>query len=568
MQPNGPATTTFFIRAGAYYPQGSFICQVDKRGWTGKNSNDMKTVMNISNYSERLLGALDFDQVLETVASILDHTFNPQAIAILIWDPDLETFEDRKLFGPQSERLTKLVQAFAAKMESALDLSSPPCAKIDTKNYDAEADSTLLADCYYLRLQTTDQLAACIILAGIKDLTAEEIPKQLENYPLLLSLQNGWEIREIKRENERLRSRYDDLEERNSELQEETRKLIQDIRLKDGLRYRNIEQEKLIYQISNTVRSSVEIEQVLQNAVMNVGEKCYLSRCIILRPSATSHELFVYEYHDTATLASRDLFFSDLGKDFVRTALSKSAPCDLSMDGKPDFDIAFLKQFNFLSALFVPLIMRGRTIGCIFVQDCGKARPWSIEDLTFFGAVADQLSVAVENADLHEEKKLQAVTDALTGLSNRRRFNDIFQKEFERAKRYEEPLSLVMIDLDFMKSVNDQFGHAVGDNAIKMIATILSNSSRSIDLPARYGGEEFCLLLPNTMLDESTMIAERIRKLINETLIDGPGNISASLGIATFPEHASDPDQLFERADQALYAAKQAGRNRVCVYNQ
>ena len=192
-------------------------------------------------------------------------------------------------------------------------------------------------------------------------------------------------------------------------------------------------------------------------------------------------------------------------------------------------------------------------------------RQWSIVNTALFGSLADQLSVAIENADLHEEKKLQAVTDALTGIANRRHFNETFAKEFERAKRYDEPLSLIIIDLDFLKTLNDTFGHHVGDEAIKTIGKVLSTSCRSIDLPARYGGEEFCLLLPNTDLEMAEIMAERVRKLIAEVEIKGPGNISASLGVANLPEHAQDPDSLFAAADQALYQAKSGGRNRVRV---
>jgi diguanylate cyclase (GGDEF)-like protein len=218
-----------------------------------------------------------------------------------------------------------------------------------------------------------------------------------------------------------------------------------------------------------------------------------------------------------------------------------------------------------LSGLLVPIIMRDRAIGAMLLQDCQTPRHWSIDDTAFFGSLADNLAVAIENADLHEEKKLQAVTDGLTGVSNRRHFNDMFQKEFERAKRYAEPLSLIIVDLDYLKKINDTYGHQAGDEAIRSIGKVMSQSCRSVDLPARYGGEEFCLLLPNTDLEMAAVIAERLRKLINETQIEGPGNISASIGLANYPLHANETDSLFMRADEALYKAKQSGRNRVCI---
>ncbi|MBY0358007.1 MAG: diguanylate cyclase [Candidatus Obscuribacterales bacterium] len=518
--------------------------------------------MDRTDYNQQLLGTLDFEALLSTVAALIQESFQPKASAILVWDPDLETFSDRRCFGEKSAELGPLAKQVAEELEANPDFKTPISSKLSQS-----IDS--LGDCYCFRLQESEELSACLILAGITIQSPQEIENRLAGYPLLLAMKNGWEIRELKRENERLRSRYDDLEEQNSSLVEQTRKLIQDLKVKDGLRYRNIEQEKLIYEISSAVRSSVEIEQVLQNAAHNVGEKCFLSRCIILRPSSIDNELYVYEYHNSTTGASRELFFSELGQRFLDVALSKSAPCDLAHvenDPEGDFDSKFLKQFGFLSALLIPLIMRGRTMGCMIIQDCSTARPWNIEDMTFFGSIADQLSVAVENADLHEEKKSQAVTDSLTGLANRRKFNDVFQKEFERAKRYAEPLTLVVIDMDFLKVINDKFGHTAGDNAIKSVADVLANSSRSIDLSARYGGEEFCLLLPNTKLEESTIIADRIRKRICETTVPLAGKVSASLGIANFPLHAQDADDLFQKADQALYAAKEGGRNQVQIF--
>src|SRR5262249_48031964 len=121
---------------------------------------------------------------------------------------------------------------------------------------------------------------------------------------------------------------------------------------------------------------------------------------------------------------------------------------------------------------------------------------------------------------------------------------------------------------DYLKRINDTYGHKTGDDAIKSIAHVMSQSSRAIDLCARYGGEEFCLLLPNTDLALAQQISERLRKLISETYIEGPGSISASIGVASFPIHAMDPETLFLQADAALYEAKLGGRNRVCIASE
>lgn len=531
----------------------------------------MKTVMDIANHQLRLFGTLQFEEVLNAVHGVCDSLWSPPALGLLVWDTDLEVFSDTFFYGPEGRELEALTEVFAGKIERGLDLSDQPFGTITPADVKPVAYPDALGPIYYVRVQNETSLTAVILLAGIGSHEPADLKAALDPYSLFLALSNAWEVRELKRENERLRSRYDDLELTNSSLEEQTRKLIRDLELKDILRHRRIEDERMLYEISAAARSSLEIHPVLQTACDKLGRKIDHGRAIILRVLANEQDsLFVSEYHHPSVEPVKEKFLTEEGQRFVHSLLSKTAPCDLSdlkLAERAGFEPGFLRSLEFQSALIVPIILRERTIGGIFLHECALSRAWSIDDLSHFGALADQLSVAVENADLHEEKKMQAVTDGLTGISNRRYFNEVFVKEFERAKRYAEPLSLAVFDLDYLKKINDTYGHSAGDDAIKAIARVLSNSSRSIDLAARYGGEEFCLLLPNTHLEESVLIAERIRNLINEAEVEGPGGISASIGVANFPLHASEPDDLFERADEALYAAKQGGRNQVRVYN-
>lgn len=525
----------------------------------------MKSTKTQTNYNLRLLASLDFNEVIETVAEIFLKAFHPKSLSILIWDLDLESVSDKFYFGPDRQFLADAVNDFAEELEKNGSGGNPSCGIFETEELDLAEDMQLS----YVCIQKDGQICAAILMAG-PVVDPKELEQKTIDYPLFIAISNAWEIREIKMENDRLRGRYDDLEDQNANLEEQTRKMIQDLTVKDALRFKNMERDKLLYEISSAVRNSIEIHTVLQNAVNNLGQKFELSRCLVLRTHTTNDSLSVYEYHNSSNDSVKAKFFSEAGQEFVKTIITKTAPCELSAEELGTaygLDPDFLKLFGFLSGLIIPLIMRDQTIGAIFLQDCQTPRPWSIDDLTFFGALADQLSVAVENADLHEEKKMQAVTDGLTGISNRRNFNDCFYKEFERARRYAEPMTLAVFDLDFLKKINDTFGHTAGDNAIKAVASALSRSSRSIDVAARYGGEEFCLLLPNTLLEESVLIAERIRKLINETELEEGGKISASIGVANFPLHANDPDELFRRADEALYKAKMNGRNQVVVFD-
>lgn len=155
-----------------------------------------------------------------------------------------------------------------------------------------------------------------------------------------------------------------------------------------------------------------------------------------------------------------------------------------------------------------------------------------------------------------------AFTDPLTGLANRRRFEQQLEVEITRTQRYARPFCLIMIDLDHFKRVNDTFGHEAGDQTLKIISGVLAESARANDIVARIGGEEFALILPETEIDKAFQVASRLREAVASTEIPNIGLMTVSIGIAEFPLCAT-ADNLYAVADNALYQAKRAGRNRV-----
>lgn len=205
--------------------------------------------------------------------------------------------------------------------------------------------------------------------------------------------------------------------------------------------------------------------------------------------------------------------------------------------------------------------LEDKAFGCLLVfSERSEAADNEINFLTLF---ANQIELAITIAGLFEEIRKQAVTDPLTGLYNRRYFEENINREAERALRLNQPFSLVSLDLDHLKTINDTYGHQYGDIAIKAISDVLKSKARSIDIPARIGGEEFNVLLPGVDSYGAMMAAERIRAAIEATPLEKIGHVTASIGVATFLEHSKNVFDLTELADQAMYRAKINGRNQV-----
>lgn len=523
----------------------------------------MQSALDITARKIALLKTLELDEICETIANIVTSELNPKAVGVLLWDQDFESFSEEYKFahGALSENMLELLESLASG-EFDWDFGMANAIEMNGRLAGVEPAVELLPVLCY-KVEQDGRRVGIVLAGGDSAASARDLDNLLAQFPLFHALANGYETSELRREVQRVREQYEQLE---ADYHEEKRVNSSQGHQHSSIRMEQTDKERLVYEISNAVRSSLDTQDVLNTAVSKIGKAFLLSRCMVIWPMPDSDEYTIYEYFDESVAPTKDRFFTPQGMSFVRISSSKTAPHDFCDESEHEvFDQDFLRGFGFLSGMLVPLICRDRNIGSLFLQDCNVPREWSIDNTALIGSLADLIAVAIENANLHEEKKRQAVTDGLTGISNRRHFNETFTREFERAKRYGSALSLVVVDLDYLKKINDTFGHGVGDEAIKSIGLVLSKSCRAVDTAARFGGEEFCLLLPDTDEQDAMRLAERVRKLINETHIEGPGYISASIGVATYPHHANEQEELFEAADQALYAAKQSGRNRVCA---
>lgn len=213
--------------------------------------------------------------------------------------------------------------------------------------------------------------------------------------------------------------------------------------------------------------------------------------------------------------------------------------------------------------LAVPILSQQEVVGVLRV---GGGNGYSREDLRLLEILANLASLAMDNCLLFHQVQQTALRDNLTGLLTHRAFQDQLEQAVLEASRYNQPLSIILVDVDHFKSINDRHGHQAGDLVLQGLAHVMDRNVRPVDIIARYGGEEFALLLLHTPRREAAALAEQIRKdLEQQAFAVGQKTISitSSFGVATFPEDATSGQQLFRQADQRLYKAKECGRNQV-----
>ena len=189
--------------------------------------------------------------------------------------------------------------------------------------------------------------------------------------------------------------------------------------------------------------------------------------------------------------------------------------------------------------------------------------------LRLIEAVADRIALAMANLKLQEAMRQQSVRDPLTGLFNRRYMEESLERELRRAARSNRTLGILMLDLDFFKHFNDNYGHDAGDAMLREFSALLGATFRGGDIACRYGGEEFALILPEASLEATSQRGEVLREKTKRLNVQhrglSLGTVTLSVGVAAFPQHGSNSEALLRAADEALYAAKQSGRDRVVV---
>lgn len=347
-----------------------------------------------------------------------------------------------------------------------------------------------------------------------------------------------------------------------------------------GFLYEELKQNRrdltALLNVTRTLSSTLDSKEILYLIVKKISEVIDVARCSIVRIDPDSRYGIVVASHEDPTI--RDLKINLRKYPEIKKALQTKEIVlikDIWKDPLMAKVRKYLERIRFDSIMVIPVIYREEVIGTLLLRTSRAGEAFKEKDIRFCKVVANIAAGALYNAYLYEmmeEEKTMlqklAITDDLTGVYNHRYFVHRLQDEFDRVARYNHPLSLIMLDIDFFKVINDTFGHRKGDMVLKEFARVLKRNIRKTDILARYGGEEFMILLPQTDQSGALIEGERIRKIIREhdyKIKDV--KITVSLGIATYPyEGIKTPDDLLGCADKALYIAKGKGRDSTEVY--
>ncbi|MBI5945692.1 MAG: GAF domain-containing protein [Chloroflexi bacterium] len=314
--------------------------------------------------------------------------------------------------------------------------------------------------------------------------------------------------------------------------------------------------------VSQTINSSLDLETVFNIIVQLLRESFGYTYASIYRLDGETLRLGAQAGYPQESIICEIPVTSGVTGRAIRTRQVQFIR-DVGTDSN------FLRaSYEVESEICVPLLNEDTVLGVLNIES-DSHRKLTDRDVELLTAIAGPVSMAIENANLHAKVTSLALTDGMTGLINRRAFDQVFETEVSRAIRYDHPLSLIIIDMDSFKIYNDTFGHPAGDERIKAIAGILLANVRDPDVAARYGGEEFAVILPHTTKVGAVMLAERLRESAEAQSPTPPApgkpysGYTISLGVATFPEDGTTAGELLLSADNAELTAKRLGKNRV-----
>jgi diguanylate cyclase (GGDEF)-like protein len=318
--------------------------------------------------------------------------------------------------------------------------------------------------------------------------------------------------------------------------------------------------------ITKILTSTMDLDKTLSAIMKKIKEMIGAKECFMLFIDQEKNEFFLGKIRGKRPKEIQRCRFS-INKDIAGRAVKKGLPIiipDMSKRTRyKNKNIDRLLKIRTKTMMCFPIKIKDSTIGILEIVNRASGEPFTKTDLE----LVKQAAIAIERAFLYQKMEELTITDDLTNLFNLRYLNRSIETEIERAKRYNVPLTLIFMDIDSFKNVNDRYGHLVGSKVLVEIAKLLLSNLRSVDIVARYGGDEFVIVLPQTSLEGGFLVAERLRNAMEQhVFLKNEGysiRMTGSFGVASYPQNAKSKEELFRIADEAMYRGKATSKNIV-----
>jgi diguanylate cyclase (GGDEF)-like protein len=485
----------------------------------------MQKIAILNEASRAVLSTFDLDQVLHQILDIARDHFSLKNGAVILLDGPTQELRTRAWMGAYGDQVNVPLKVGQGLVGMAAKLHSTVYSP------DVRKDRRYLQNILSTRSEITLPLMVRDEVAGVLDFQSDEVDFFKEETIDLLTL-----------------------------FATQASIAIQNARL-SGLERKRTAQLEAINAIARQATAVLDLDELLDKL-------CSL----ILQNFPVDHVSMVL--YEDKKLKVR----GNSGKLTPSFTESMELGCDVGLCGRAlltksvvvENDVSMVEGYvpgftECAAEMCLPLISFDEPLG-VLVLDSATVGAFGPDDIQALEPVADICSTAIQNALHYGRARRLANVDGLTGIYNRRFFEQRILEEMERCKRYGGGLSLLMVDLDNFKKMNDEFGHLLGDEVLRQVSQIFLQQLRKIDVACRYGGEEFAILVPETTEGGALQVAEKLRRIIESWSFPGvPRPVTTSIGIAEFPMHGDTRDRLVGAADAALYLAKASGRNRVMV---